>query len=51
MSIIGTGNSYAGTAWTLALNVNVHVVPNDNGSEHAPDFRIITGNGLEIGVA
>jgi len=55
MSTIGnftaTGNSYTGTVRTLTLNVKVRIVPNDKGSEHAPDFRIVAGNGLEIGAA
>ena len=55
MSTIGnftaTGNSYTGTVRTLTLNVKVRIVPNDKGSEHAPDFRVVAGNGLEIGAA
>ncbi|KAF1042524.1 DUF736 domain-containing protein [Xylophilus sp.] len=55
MSTIGSctanGSSYTGTVRTLTLNVKVRIVPNDKGSEHAPDFRIVAGNGLEIGAA
>ncbi|MBN8750031.1 MAG: DUF736 domain-containing protein [Variovorax sp.] len=55
MSTIGSftanGSSYIGTVHTLTLNVKVRIVPNDKGSEHAPDFRIVAGNGLEIGAA
>ena len=55
MSTIGnftaSGNSYTGTVRTLTLNVKVRIVPNDKGSEHAPDFRIVAGNCLEIGAA
>jgi uncharacterized protein (DUF736 family) len=55
MSTIGnftaSGNGFTGTVRTLTLNVKVRIVPNDKGSEHAPDFRIVAGNGLEIGAA
>ena len=55
MSTIGdftaSGNSYTGTVRTLTLNVKVRIVPNDKGSDNAPDFRIVAGNGLEIGAA
>lgn len=55
MSTIGnftaSGNGYTGTVRTLTLNVKVRIVPNDKGSENAPDYRIVAGNGLEIGAA
>ena len=51
MANIGTftaqNNSYAGTVRTLTLNVKVKLVPSDKGSENAPDFRIVAGNGLD----
>lgn len=55
MSTIGnftaSGNGYTGTVRTLTLNVKVKIVPSDKASENAPDFRIVAGNGLEIGAA
>ena len=55
MANIGTftaqNNGFAGTVRTLTLNVKVRIVPNDKGREHAPDFRIVAGNSLEIGAA
>ncbi|WP_275166543.1 DUF736 domain-containing protein [Citrobacter koseri] len=55
MAIIGTftaqGNGFTGTVRTLTLNVKVMFVPNDKGGEHAPDFRIQTIGGYDIGAA
>jgi len=55
MSTIGnftaSGNGYAGTFRTLTLNVKVRILSSDKASENAPDFRIVAGNGLEIGAA
>ena len=55
MSTIGTftasGNGYAGTVRTLSLNVKVRIVASDKASENAPDYRVVAGNGLEIGAA
>ena len=55
MAHIGTftaqGNSYTGTVRTLTLNVKVRIVPGDKASENAPDYRVVAGNGLEIGAA
>jgi len=55
MSTIGnftaSDNGYAGTVRTLTLNVKVRIVAGDKASENAPDFRIVAGNGLEIGAA
>ena len=53
MSTIGnftaSGNSYTGTVRTLTLNVKVRIVPNDKGSENAPDYRIVAAGGFDIG--
>ena len=55
MAHIGTftaqNDSFTGTVRTLTLNVKVKIVPSDKGSENAPDYRIVAGNGLEIGAA
>ncbi|QLA82516.1 DUF736 domain-containing protein [Acidovorax sp. JMULE5] len=55
MANIGTftvqNNSFTGTVRTLTLNVKVRLVPSDKASEYAPDYRVIAGNGLEIGAA
>lgn len=55
MANIGTftaqNGSYTGTVRTLTLNVKVRVVPSDKASENAPDYRVVAGNGLEIGAA
>ena len=55
MSTIGnftaSGNGYIGTVRTLTLNVKVRIATSDKTSESAPDFRIVAGNGLEIGAA
>lgn len=55
MSTIGnftaSGNGYVGTVRTLTLNVKVRIATSDKTSESAPDFRIVAGNGLEIGAA
>ena len=44
MANIGTftadKDGFTGTLRTLTLNVKVRFVPNDKGSENAPDFRI-----------
>ncbi|HGW5374942.1 TPA: DUF736 domain-containing protein [Pseudomonas aeruginosa] len=44
-------NGFAGTVRTLTLNVKVKLVPNDKGSENAPDFRVQAAGGYEIGAA
>lgn len=46
-------DGFTGTLLTLTLNVKVKVkfIPNDKGSDNAPDFRIQTANGLEVGAA
>ena len=55
MANIGTftaqNSSYTGTVRTLTLNVKVRLVPSDKASENAPDYRVVAGNGLEIGAA
>ena len=55
MANIGTftaqNDSYTGTVRTLTLNVKVKFVPSDKASENAPDYRVVAGNGLEIGAA
>ncbi len=55
MSTIGnftpSGNGYTGTVRTLTLNVKVRIAASDKASENAPDYRVIAGNGLEIGAA
>lgn len=56
MAIIGNFNAtekgYTGTIETLTLNVAAEFVPVDRkGSDKAPDFRIFTKAGIEIGVA
>ncbi len=55
MANIGTftaqNDSYTGTVRTLTLNVKVKLVPSDKASENAPDYRVVAGNGLEIGAA
>ncbi len=55
MANIGTftaqNGNYAGTVRTLTLNVKVRLVPSDKASENAPDYRVVAGNGLEIGAA
>ncbi|TAM07202.1 MAG: DUF736 domain-containing protein [Pusillimonas sp.] len=53
MSTIGnftaSSNGFAGTVRTLTLNVKVKIAPSDKASENAPDYRVVAGNGLEIG--
>ena len=55
MANIGTftvqNNSFTGTVRTLTLNVKFRLVPSDKASENAPDYRVVAGNGLEIGAA
>jgi len=55
MSTIGnfsaSGDGYTGTVRTLTLNVKVRIAASDKGSDNAPDYRVVAGNGLEIGAA
>jgi uncharacterized protein (DUF736 family) len=56
MAIIGnfktTENGYTGTIETLTLKAQVDFEPIERkGSDKAPDFRIFTKAGVEIGVA
>ncbi|MCI4178675.1 DUF736 domain-containing protein, partial [Dickeya dianthicola] len=46
-----TESGFTGTVRTLTLNVKVRFVPCDKSSEHAPDFRIQTLGGYDIGAA
>src|SRR5690606_1100172 len=53
MANIGTftaqNDGFTGTVRTLTLNVKVKFVPNDRSSESAPDYRIQTAGGYDIG--
>ncbi|WP_226101246.1 DUF736 domain-containing protein [Dickeya oryzae] len=55
MANIGTftsqNNGFTGTLRTLTLNVKARFIPCDKSSEHAPDFRIQTLGGYDIGAA
>jgi uncharacterized protein (DUF736 family) len=55
MANIGTftaqNDGFAGTVRTLTLNVKARFVPCDKSSENAPDFRIQTTGGHDIGAA
>lgn len=55
MANIGTftadNDGFTGTLRTLTLNVKLKLIPNDKGSDNAPDFRIQGPNGLEVGAA
>ena len=46
-----SGNGYSGTVRTLTLNVKVKIAASEKASENASDFRVVAGNGLEIGAA
>ncbi|OJX27885.1 MAG: hypothetical protein BGO74_03955 [Burkholderiales bacterium 68-12] len=50
-NFIASGNGYTGTVRTLTLNVKVKIAVSEKTSENAPDYRVIAGNGLEIGAA
>lgn len=50
-NFIASGNGYTGTVRTLALNVKVRITGAEKANENAPDYRVIAGNGLEIGAA
>jgi uncharacterized protein (DUF736 family) len=55
MANIGTftvqNRGFTGTLRTLTLNVKVKLVPNEKGSENAPDYRLQAVGGAEIGAA
>jgi uncharacterized protein (DUF736 family) len=55
MANIGTFTAQNGgftcTLRTLTLNVKVKLVPNEKGSENAPDYRLQVVGGAEIGAA
>jgi uncharacterized protein (DUF736 family) len=44
------GESFQGMLHTLTANVPISVIPNaDKRSDMAPDYRIVSRNGLELG--
>jgi uncharacterized protein (DUF736 family) len=47
-TLIKTGDLFNGTVRTLALNVNIRLVPVEGASEQGPDYRIYAG-AAEIG--
>lgn len=55
MNIIGNftkqSDGYVGTVRTLTVEVKVRLVPNEKGSENAPDYRVQTAGNYEIGAA
>ena len=55
MANIGTftaqNGGFTGTLRTLTLNAKVKLVPNEKGSENAPDYRLQVIGGAEIGAA
>ncbi|MBW7836507.1 MAG: DUF736 domain-containing protein [Sphingomonadales bacterium] len=56
MTVIGQfekqGDRYSGLITTRLFTAKVHIVPNpDKASEDAPDYRLITANGAEVGAA
>jgi uncharacterized protein (DUF736 family) len=56
MSSIGTfafaNEQFSGTVRSLNLNIKARIVPvADKRSEDSPDYRVVTGNGYELGVA
>ncbi|MFC3396376.1 DUF736 domain-containing protein [Brenneria rubrifaciens] len=55
MANIGTftaqSNGFTGTIHTLTLNVKAKFIPIDSSSEHAPDYRIQSTGGYDIGAA
>ena len=42
---------FTGTLRSLTLNVKLRIVPNLKEHENAPDYRVITDTGLEVGAA
>jgi len=46
-----TENGYTGEIRTLALNSKLTLIPADSTKGKAPDFRVIAGDGIEIGGA
>jgi uncharacterized protein (DUF736 family) len=56
MSSIGTfsfaNEQFSGNVRTLNLNLKVRIVPvTDKRSDDSPDYRVIAGNGYELGAA
>ena len=55
MACIGTftaqKNGFTGSVRTLMLDISVRLIPNDKASDNAPDFRVETDGGLDIGGA
>ena len=56
MSSIGTfsfaNEQFSGSVRTLNLTIKCRIVPvADKRSEDSPDYRIVAGNGYELGVA
>jgi uncharacterized protein (DUF736 family) len=50
-TFIAQNGGFTGTLRTLTLNVKVKLVPNEKGSENAPDYRLQVVGGAEIGAA
>jgi uncharacterized protein (DUF736 family) len=55
MALIGTfipqGEGFSGSLQTLTHVVALKFVGNDKESDSAPDYRVLTGNGYEVGAA
>lgn len=55
MANIGTfttlNDGFTGTLQTLTLKAKIAFVPNDKSTANAPDYRILTSGGAEIGAA
>lgn len=53
MANIGTftadKDGFSGMLRTLTLNIKVKLIPNDRPSDNAPDYRLLTATGQEIG--
>jgi len=46
-----TENGYTGEIRTLALNAKLTLTPAENSKGKAPDFQVLTKDGIEIGGA
>lgn len=55
MANIGTfttlDDGFTGTLHTLTLKAKIAFVPNDKSTANAPDYRILSSGGVEIGAA
>ncbi len=55
MANIGTfttlNDGFTGTLHTLTLKAKIAFVPNDKSTANAPDYRILSSGGVEIGAA